>query len=105
MFTDGKIGCQTINYVQRVSLLSVKTKLKNHISNTFYGWNECSKNDDISVLTNFLAIFSNFFDIEKFYQILSTCQISDQLDHSNRNYRGGRPRRQNILNIPNYSDS
>ena len=32
--------------------------------------------------------FSNFFlDIEKFYQVLSTCQISDQLDHSNRNYK------------------
>ena len=28
-------------------------------------------------------------DIEKFYQVLSTCQISDQLDHSNRNYRRG----------------
>ena len=32
----------------------------------------------------------NFFlDIEKFYQVLSTFQISDQLDHSNRNYREG----------------
>ena len=29
-------------------------------------------------------------DTEKFYQVLSTRQISDQLDHSNRNYRGGR---------------
>ena len=39
------------------------------------------------VLSNFLANFSNFFlDIEKLYQILSTCQNSDQLDHSNRNY-------------------
>ena len=47
------------------------------------------KNADISVLNDFLAIFSNFFlDIEKFYQVLSTCQISDQLDNSNRNYRG-----------------
>ena len=42
------------------------------------------------ILSNFLAFFSNFvFDIEKFYQVLSTCQISDQLDDSNRNYRGG----------------
>ena len=48
------------------------------------------KNADISVLSNCLEIFSNFFlYIEKFYQVLSTCQISDQLDHSNRNYRGG----------------
>ena len=40
-----------------------------------------------SVLNNFLAIFFNFFlDIEKFYRILSTCQNSDQLDHSNKNY-------------------
>ena len=48
------------------------------------------KNADISVLSNFLAIFSIFFlYIEKVYQVLSTCQISDQLDHSNRNYIGG----------------
>ena len=34
-------------------------------------WNKCSKNADISILSNFLAIFSNFFlDIEKFYQVL-----------------------------------
>ena len=34
--------------------------------------------------------FSNFFlDIEKFYQVLSTYQISYQLDHSNRSYIGG----------------
>ena len=26
----------------------------------------------------------------KFYQVLSTCKISDQLDYSNRNYRGGK---------------
>ena len=52
-------------------------------------WNESSKNADISVLRNFLAIFFEFFlDIEKFYQVLPTCQISDQLDHSNRNYGG-----------------
>ena len=55
-----------------------------------FRWNECSKNADISVLSNFLALFLNFFlYIEKFYQVLSTCQISDQLEHSNRNYRGG----------------
>ena len=47
------------------------------------------KNADISILSNFLAIFINFFlDIEKFCQVLSTCQIPDQLDHSNKNYRG-----------------
>ena len=34
-----------------------------------FPWNECSKNDNIKVFSNFLAIFSNFFlDIEKFYQ-------------------------------------
>ena len=54
-----------------------------------FRWNKCSKNADISVLSNLLAIFSNFFDIEKFYQVLSTHKISDQLDYSNRNYRGG----------------
>ena len=57
---------------------------------TLFRWNKYSKNADISVLSNFLAIFSNFFlHIEKFCQVLFTCQISDQLDHSNRNYRGG----------------
>ena len=55
-----------------------------------FRWNEYSKNADISVLSGFLAIFSNFFlHIENFCQVLFTCQISDQLDHSNRNYRGG----------------
>ena len=48
------------------------------------------KNADINILKNFLLIFSNFFlDIEKFYQALSTCQISDQLNYPNRNYKGG----------------
>ena len=55
-----------------------------------FRWNEYSKSADISVLSNFLAIFFEFFlHIEKFCQVLFTCQISDQLDHSNRNYRGG----------------
>ena len=55
-----------------------------------FRWNESFKNLDISVLRNFLAIFFYFYlNIEKFYQLLSTCQISDQLDHSNRNYGGG----------------
>ena len=35
----------------------------------------------------FLKTF--FLDIETFYQTLSTCLISDQLDHPNRNYKGG----------------
>ena len=48
------------------------------------------KNTDINILRNFLLIFSNvFLDIEKFYQALSTCQISDQLNYPNRNYKGG----------------
>ena len=47
------------------------------------------KNADISVLSNFLAIFFEFFlSVEKFYHVLSTLQIQVQLDHSNRNYRG-----------------
>ena len=48
------------------------------------------KNAYINILRNFLLIFSNFFlDIEKFYQALSTCQISDQLNYPNRNYEEG----------------
>ena len=48
------------------------------------------RNADIIILSNFLALFFNFFpDIEKLCPELSTCQISDQLDHSNRNYGGG----------------
>ena len=48
------------------------------------------KNADINILRNFQLIFSNFFlDIEKFYQALSTCQISDQFNYPNRNYEGG----------------
>ena len=42
-----------------------------------FRWNECSKNADISVLSNFLAFFSNFSLYRKIYQILSTRQISD----------------------------
>ena len=60
------------------------------LAKALFQWNKSSKNADISILSNFLAIFSDFFlRIEKFYQVLSTCQISDQLDHPNRNYRGG----------------
>ena len=55
-----------------------------------FRWNEYSKNVDISVLSNFLVIFFDFFlHIEQFCQVLFTSQISDQLDHSNRNYIGG----------------
>ena len=87
------------NYkLQPISLLLVKAELKNHICNRFYGYScegpismeQVLENADISVLSNFLAIFSNFFlDMEKCYQKLSTSKILDQLDHSNRNYRGG----------------
>ena len=81
-----------------ICLLYVKTELKNRIRNRFYGiscegpvlMEQVLKNADINVLRNFLLIFSNFFlDIEKFYQALSTCQISDQLNYPNRNYEGG----------------
>ena len=33
--------------------------------------------------------FLFFLYIEKFYKVLSTCQISGQLDHPNKNYRRG----------------
>ena len=51
------------------------------LAKTLFRWNESSKNADISILSNLLAIFSDFFlHIEKFYQVLSTCQISGQLE-------------------------
>ena len=51
----------------------MKTEPKNHICNKFYGisckalfrWNKSSKNTDISILSNFLAIFSDFFSISR----------------------------------------
>ena len=56
---------------------------------------------DINILRNFLLIFSNFFlDIEKFYQALSTCQISDQLNYPNRNYEGGGGAESLTLTLP-----
>ena len=86
MFTDGKILMP--NYkLQPISLLYVQTELKNHICNRFYGLScegpvsmkQVLKNADISVLSNFLAIFFDFFSrYREFYQLLSTCQISDQ---------------------------
>ena len=43
-----------------------------------FRWNKSLKNDDISILNNFLAIFFGFFlYIEKFCQVLSTCQITE----------------------------
>ena len=39
--------------------------------------------------TSWHSFFIFFLSIEKFCQILATCQISDQLDHSNRDYSGG----------------
>ena len=47
------------------------------------------KNADINILSTFWAIFFQFFlIIENFCQMLSTCQGSDRLDHSSRNYGG-----------------
>ena len=52
-----------------------------------FSWN--FKNADISIFSKFLATFFQFFfTIEKFCHIVSTCQVSNHLDHSNRNYRG-----------------
>ena len=46
----------------------------------------------------FEQLTGNFFlDIEKFYQVLSTCQISDQLDNSDRNYRAESVPRPDVL--------
>ena len=66
---------------KRTSLLQVKTELKNHVRNRFYGilvialfsWNECLRNADISILTTFLVTFLQLFiNIEKSCQILPT---------------------------------
>ena len=97
MFTDGKMWCQTINYSllacyswKRNWKITSGTEFMSFLVKALFRWNESSKNADISVLSSFLAIFSNFsLDIEKFYQVLSTRQISDQFVHSNRNYGGG----------------
>ena len=59
-----------LNYkLQPISLLKVKTKLKNHICNSFNGiscegpvlMERVPRNADISILSNFLAVFFNFF--------------------------------------------
>ena len=49
--------------------------------------NECLKNAGGSILSMFLVTFSIFFfNIENLCQVLSTSEVSNQLDHSNRNY-------------------
>ena len=58
------------------------------LAKSLFRWNESSKNADISILSNFLAIFSDLH-MEKLYKVLSTCQISDQWDHANRKLQGG----------------
>ena len=84
--------------LQPVSLLQVKTELKNHICNRFYGiscegpvsMEQVLKNADISILSNFLAIFFGFFSLYR--EILpSTIYMPNfrSIDHPNRNYRGG----------------
>ena len=97
MFIDGEMWCHTINYSmlacyrwkQNWKITSV-TDFMAFLAKALFRWNKSLKNADISILSNFLAIFFGFFlHIEKFYPVLSTCQISDQLDHPNRNYRGG----------------
>ena len=46
------------------------------LAKALFQWNESSKNADISILSNFLAIsFEFFLHIKKFYQVLSTCQF------------------------------
>ena len=59
--------------LQPVSLLKVKTELKKQICNRIYGISckgpvsikQVLKNADIRILSNFLAIFSDFFSISR----------------------------------------
>ena len=48
-----------------------------------FSWNECLKNGDISIFDKFLVVFFPIFflNFENLCQILSTCQVSDQVDH------------------------
>ena len=97
MFTDGKVWCQTINY----SLLACYRWKQNWKSTSgtdfmaflvkaLFRWTSAQKMLISAFWATSWQFFSNFFlDIEKFYQIPSTYQFSDQLDHPNRNYRGG----------------
>ena len=76
--------------LQPISLLLVKTELKNHICNRFCGIS-CGDPDSIEpvlrkmLISAFWAIYWHFFnffiDIKKFYQVLYTWKLSDQLDH------------------------
>ena len=55
-----------------------------------FSWNECWKHTDISILSNFLATYFQFFS--QCREILpNTAYVpsSSQFDHSNRNYGGG----------------
>ena len=96
MFYDWKIWCQTINYSllayyrwKQSWKITSETDFMAFLVKALFWWNKCSKNADSSVLSNILAIFFKFFlYIEKFYQVLSICQILDQLDHSNKLQRG-----------------
>ena len=68
MFTDGKMWYQTINYnllacyrwKQNWKITSV-TDFMAFLVKALFWWNECSKIADISILSNFLAIFSKCF--------------------------------------------
>ena len=86
------------NFVQSYKLKPISLPLVKKITSgtdvmaflvkALFTWNECSKNVDVSIFSNFLTIFPNCFpNIEKFCHKLSTCQLSIQLDHPSRNYR------------------
>ena len=95
MFTDGEIWCQTINYTllacyswkQNWKIASA-TDFMAFLVKALFQWNECSKNADISILSNFLAIFFDFFfDIEKFYQYYLRTKFQINWTIANKNYR------------------
>ena len=37
------------------------------LTKALFSWNKCSKNADISILSNFLAIFPNFYSISRYF--------------------------------------
>ena len=79
--------------LEPISLLYVKTELKSTFGTDFmaflvkalFSWNECLQKADISILSNFWAIFFQFFS--SYREILPNAiyiyQVSDQLNHSN----------------------
>ena len=64
--------CQTINYNLLACYrwkqnwkITFATDFMAFLVKALFWWNECSKNADISILSNFMAIFQNFFSISR----------------------------------------